>query len=1007
MPQLRLYSRRWYGSTDTQPIIALIMILFHMMLLIATIVIWAILRNSDYYCDVTNELRACVIGVSVVFMLFVIDDFMIIIVGLRGGPFHERKRRLVLLGLYVQNGLILCHLGFTIFGTYLAFDPSVAEVCWRSNPCNGVNGEVPYFCVPQQYNLARNLTLDANCSWITTNFDRVSSCFDGWFELGNSWLNEAYDGSLGRPFFEKSSPSSCTLSKTLIPGYNVTHLRDAGSWVLAVPEAAGYLLDNMMLGSLKGIGFTSGSYPWVTSQNYDSITRPAILVPWANCSTLDGCERALLSDCGEWNIIQGYLTGSDERGLFRACVYISWTSLILTVTLIILVFNANPDYSSSESWMKSLESVGKLFGFRETLVNSITEEGFSASEEFGHLLAQLFGGIDMDLTDKVLGLYLSGERAIWRRLKHANSMLAMHGYSQMPCKKKGFWKSACLGVGIDGDVSPEKRPASITGSQVNGISFTAMEEGDDYSGVVSQEPMAISHSIIRLETPIAQHECGKSLDNCTSFILESESSTCNIVGDNKVVKIMVPVNINPLRLGPPIDSRSAAAFYMDRCKGFVESNVLQEALYYSWFAKAAYGLQERRWKAAASGNFVVDTTDYCLSLQCCLPVKKPLQIQERFRKRNFDAIIKLTQIPPEDFLYVSYASTSFGLLPYMIMLDRKKRRVVLSIRGTVGLNDLMTDLLSQPVEINAFLPQSLLNKAPKNVDGTPIKMFGHAGIISSAKAILESLQKHCLLTWSDESKIVELRKLSEQVTTQSLKFTEDLKALSRRNEVQFPLKRAQAALFEALEVLEYDIVVTGHSLGAAVASMISIRLKEMHPSLHCFAFNPPGGLASPDVAQLTQEYCTSVVVGFDVISRLSIATVKSLIDDVALSLCRCNRPKLKIAMDILLGLRKDPSSAPKTYCAIDEIDEEARQVLQQYLSHAQLHAKDVDARQMLCPVGSIVFLRPYMMQDDTTVEWDAVYADPSDIINEGIIISKHSMQHHKISVLQDALSSAE
>ena len=189
--------------------------------------------------------------------------------------------------------------------------------------------------------------------------------------------------------------------------------------------------------------------------------------------------------------------------------------------------------------------------------------------------------------------------------------------------------------------------------------------------------------------------------------------------------------------------------------------------------------------------------------------------------------------------------------------------------------------------------------------------------------------------------------------------------------------------------------------------MISIRLKEMHPSLHCFAFNPPGGLASPDVAQLTQEYCTSVVVGFDVISRLSIATVKSLIDDVALSLCRCNRPKLKIAMDILLGLRKDPSSAPKTYCAIDEIDEEARQVLQQYLSHAQLHAKDVDARQMLCPVGSIVFLRPYMMQDDTTVEWDAVYADPSDIINEGIIISKHSMQHHKISVLQDALSSAE
>lgn len=939
-----------------------------------------------------------------VFMLFIINECIIIKIGLRGGPFQESKRKLVLVGLYVQTGLFLCHLGFTVFGTYLAYNPSIAELCWRSNPCYVANGEVPSFCVPEQYNLVGSVTLDANCSWITSHYEEVSRCLDNWFTLGNDWLNDAYNSSLGPPFFEKSSPSSCGVSMTLIPAYNWSYLGDAGAWATGVPEATGFLLDNIMLGSLIEIGFASESYPWVTSQNYNSITRPALLVPWANCSALDGCERALLSACGEWNIIQGLPNGSDEKGLFRACVFISWASLVFTLALMILVFNANPDYSSSESWMRSLERVGKLFGFRDALVNSITEEGFSASEEFGVLLAQLFGGIDMDLTDKILGLYLAGERTLWRRQRHANAMLAKHGYSQMPCKK-GFWSSMCLGAGIDGDGSAEEEESSrVIDIQVSNKSSIAVVEDCLYSWEDSEEPMAISHSIIRLETPMSQDESEMSLDECTSYTRQSVVS--NILGDNKVVKIMLPVNINPLNLQPLIDSRSAAAFYMDRCKGYVESSVLKEALYHSWFAKAAYGLQERRWKAAASGNVVVDTTDYCLSRQCCLPMSKPLQIKERFRKRNFDAIVKLTGIPPEDFLYVSYASTSFGLLPYLIMLDRKKRTVVLSVRGTVGLNDLMTDLLSQPVEINAFLPQSMLSKAPKNVDGTPIKMFGHAGIISSAKAILESLQKHSLFFWSEKKENIEVRKLSEQISLQSQRFTENLKALSRRNEVQFPLERAQSALFEALDIFKYDIVVTGHSLGAAVASMISMCLRETYPSLHCFAFNPPGGLASPAIAELSQNFCTSIIVGFDVISRLSIATVKNLIDDVALSLCRCNRPKLKIAMDILLGLRKNPQSAPETYCAIDEIDEEARKVLQEYLSHAQLHAKDVDAR-MLCPMGNIIFLRPYMMQDDRTEEWDAVYADPSDIINEGIIVSKHSMQHHKISVLQHALASAK
>jgi hypothetical protein len=44
--------------------------------------------------------------------------------------------------------------------------------------------------------------------------------------------------------------------------------------------------------------------------------------------------------------------------------------------------------------------------------------------------------------------------------------------------------------------------------------------------------------------------------------------------------------------------------------------------------------------------------------------------------------------------------------------------------------------------------------------------------------------------------------------------------------------------------------------------------------------------------------------------------------------------------------------------------------------------------------------------DDASEEWDAVYADPTDIVNEGIIVSRYSMKHHRISEMQNAISCA-
>ena len=95
----------------------------------------------------------------------------------------------------------------------------------------------------------------------------------------------------------------------------------------------------------------------------------------------------------------------------------------------------------------------------------------------------------------------------------------------------------------------------------------------------------------------------------------------------------------------------------------------------------------------------------------------------------------------------------------------------------------------------------------------------------------------------------------------------------------------------------WHLVVTGHSLGAGVAALVALKLKERYPSLYCWSFAAPGrwrcsplaslpfsrdqadstraaaqlnaivfscspgALLSGEIAESMTEYCTSVVVG--------------------------------------------------------------------------------------------------------------------------------------------------
>ena len=155
--------------------------------------------------------------------------------------------------------------------------------------------------------------------------------------------------------------------------------------------------------------------------------------------------------------------------------------------------------------------------------------------------------------------------------------------------------------------------------------------------------------------------------------------------------------------------------------------------------------------------------------------------------------------------------------PYAIVLDHTRKGVVVVFRGTLSLHDVLTDIRAIPTPLD-----------PDSSDSSDLTRSAHKGIFCGAQACLSDIESRgtmeCLLSTHPE----------------------------------------------------YNLILTGHSLGAGVASLLSVILHPRYPTLQCYAFSPPGGLASYEVGEEAKAYVTSVVFGKDIIPRLSECTLQTL-----------------------------------------------------------------------------------------------------------------------------------
>ena len=799
-------------------------------------------------------------------------------------------------------------------------------------------------------------------------------------------------------------------------------------------------------------------------------TTAGVDAPWFDCFEFE-C-RALITagdECSDWDVLLMVPDSHSRRDMYLAAVYTSWAILGVTALVVYFAFNAWPNYDSSESWERTARSLSRLMCCGNVLEGAETDTGQTASKGIGNLLHLLFGGIDLDPSDQIMGLVLVAERQKWRRRRHVIKALKRAGVSPTPPKPS--WLARMFGwcrtntrktvhaaslngravvltgsleglgsiTGPTGDAALGVRLASAASSLPKSPFETVDEQCASVVSAPATEPPpntrttrkllsdsytapAIAHSFVRLVTfrpseadvaaglAVGPPPQGSAAFNSvstgltdsggvsdTAAVEPSSLSTFEraLVVEEASRPLITPVKMHVAKLEVGMPDYDAATLYGPRTSAVPRAE-LEDALELCAFAQAAYGLQTVRWKSASSGSVLTDSLDKFLA--CCgSPLRKPLGLDSRFRKRNYQAILSLTGAAPSDLLYVSYTSAAFGVLPYMLLLHRPSRSVVLSVRGTVGFENLITDLLSNPVDAAGAMPAWVLEQAAAEEAarggkaGGTARLMAHAGILSSTNAVLSDLAENGLLeamrnpggAWTGTGAGADsIRSDSSVVREQrDARIMQRLDTLGVDAVVDLPLDHAQHVVAEAMAEEGWRLVVTGHSLGAAVACMVSFHLREHFPSLRCVAFNPPGGLLSAPLARISREFCTSVVVGTDAISRLGIPTMQRLIDDMVLALARCKRPKLAVLTDLMLGRRADPATAPPTFCAFEDIGPEAKAALQKYVATSKLHAAEVDMTE-LYPPGEVIFLRPFAnadpkkRADDEAEVWDAVWMAP-------------------------------
>lgn len=254
---------------------------------------------------------------------------------------------------------------------------------------------------------------------------------------------------------------------------------------------------------------------------------------------------------------------------------------------------------------------------------------------------------------------------------------------------------------------------------------------------------------------------------------------------------------------------------------------LEKSAHYMQFAAAAYG-----WPLYVYSN---PLTGVCkLSGDCCGSRHAEYDLVGGDALGcHFTSILQSTGLQYRDFIHISFHNQIYEV-PFFVALDHKQEAVLVAVRGTLSLKDVLTDLSAECENLS--------------VEGVSGSCYAHKGISQAAHFIYKRL-------------------VHDGILSQAFSIAP-----------------------------EYKLVVTGHSLGAGTASLLAVLLHSSQPTLECYAFSPPGGLMSKALADFSKQFVVSVILGKDLVPRLSIPNMEDLKRRLLKMVSNCSKPKYQILL---------------------------------------------------------------------------------------------------------------
>ncbi|XP_034235301.1 sn1-specific diacylglycerol lipase alpha isoform X2 [Thrips palmi] len=380
----------------------------------------------------------------------------------------------------------------------------------------------------------------------------------------------------------------------------------------------------------------------------------------------------------------------------------------------------------------------------------------------------------------------------------------------------------------------------------------------------------------------------------------------------------------------------------------------QDVIRYMNFALGAYG-----WPMYLMTHSGCGLCHICSKLSCCLCIPCMRQkdtaiiVEDNCCRCNYAALQRMVEDGDVDVVYATY-HVDVGETPFFVSVDYGRQKVVISIRGTLSMKDVITDLNAE----SETLPLD-----PPREDWS-----GHKGMVHAAVYIREKLE-------------------SENVLVRAFNHCAE--------------RGTQ----------DFGLVLVGHSLGAGAAAILAIMMRQQYPDLQCFAYSPPGGLLSLPAVEYSKQFITSVVVGKDVVPRIGLHQMESLRADLINAIKRSKDPKWKTIMCNVCccGCAPMPTSAVELSADDSNIVEyqKEKDIAREVAYHPNDSSIALTVHQPLYPPGRIIHVVRHHPKKGEQVlgkrepVYQALWANNTDF--DEVLISPVMIQDHMPDTVLNAL----